>query len=150
MRCLLKLTFALLALIVWVIAMVPAMAARGWMQELEIRGELVGLKLAGIYPSNVTWSEFIAPDGSSDYEEEGIRRRGKWRVAGELFCFEYPVLIQGGCFRVVKHGPNCYELYTASIGGTVPAEVPSHESMSWNGRMWRETARSTCEDKNVS
>ena len=127
-----------------------AHALRGWMQAAEIRAELVGRKLAGVYPSGVEWTEEIAADGSSDYLERGERRRGKWAIAGELFCFEYKVLIQGGCFRVVKHGPNCYELYTASIGGTVPATPPPTESMAWNGRMWREGERSSCEDKIIS
>jgi hypothetical protein len=141
---------ALLALVTAVFATSAALAARGWMQEAEIRAELVGVKLAGIYPSTVTWSEFIAADGTSDYQEEGQRRPGQWKVAGELFCFEYQVTVQGGCFRFVKHGANCYELYTASIGGTVPAEPPSYDSMSWNGRAWRDAERSTCEDKNIS
>ena len=127
-----------------------AHAIRGWMQAPEMRVELVGGKLAGVYPSGVEWTEQIAADGSSDYLERGERRLGKWTIAGELFCFEYKVLIQGGCFRVVKHGPNCYELYTASIGGAVPPTPPSAESMSWNGRMWREGERSSCEDKNIS
>ena len=128
----------------------PASAARGWMQAAEMQADLVGVKLAGVYPTGVEWTEHIATDGSSDYLERGERRRGKWAIAGELFCFEYKVLIQGGCFRVVKHGPNCYELYTASIGGTVPATPPPTESMAWNGRMWREGERSSCEDKIIS
>ena len=127
-----------------------AHASRGWMQAPEMRADLVGVKLAGVYPSGVEWTEEIAVDGSSDYLERGERRRGRWTIAGELFCFEYKVLIQGGCFRVVKHGPNCYELYTASIGGAMPATPPSAESMSWNGRMWREGERSSCDDKIIS
>ena len=132
------------------VATTSADAIRGWMQAAQMQAELVGIKLAGVYPSGVEWTEEIATDGSSDYLERGERRRGTWAIAGELFCFEYKVLIQGGCFRVVKHGPNCYELYTASIGGTVPREPPPTESMSWNGRMWRETERASCEDKITS
>ena len=120
------------------------------MQDGDIRNELVGIKLAGIYPGGIDWTEYIGADGSTDYVERGEQRRGTWNVAGELFCFQYAVLMQGGCFRVVKHGPNCYELYTASIGGTVPSEPPSYDSMSWNGRMWRETEKSSCEDKITS
>ena len=139
--------WAVLALIAWV---PEAGAVRAWMQAPEMQAELVGVKLAGVYPSGVEWTEEIAADGSSDYLERGERRRGKWTIAGELFCFEYAVLIQGGCFRVVKHGPNCFELYTASIGGAVPRVPPPTESMSWNGRMWREAERSSCEDKITS
>jgi hypothetical protein len=144
----------LLAVSVYAFAIIAlahaAGAVRGWMQSAEMNAELVGVKLAGVYPSGVAWTEEIAADGSSDYLERGERRRGKWAISGELFCFEYTVLIQGGCFRVVKFGTNCYELYTASIGGAVPATPPPAESMAWNGRMWREQDRSSCEDKITS
>jgi hypothetical protein len=127
-----------------------AHALRAWLQEPEIRAELVGLKLVGIYPSGVAWNELIRPDGTTDYEERGERRPGRWTVSGELFCFVYARLSQGGCFRVVRHGANCYELYTVSIGGEVPAVPPPARNMSWNGRMWRDGERSTCEEKNIS
>jgi hypothetical protein len=132
------------------ISSAPALALRAWMQEAQIRSELIGLRLVGIYPSGVAWNELIRPDGTTDYEERGERRPGHWNVAGELFCFVYTRQSQGGCFRVVKHGANCYELYTASIGGQVPAEPPPARNMSWNGRMWRDGERSTCEEKNIS
>ena len=149
-RLVIAIAMAQIAMIAVTFLPQPASAARGWMQATEMQADLVGVKLAGVYPTGVEWTEHIATDGSSDYLERGERRRGKWAIAGELFCFEYKVLIQGGCFRVVKHGPNCYELYTASIGGAEPPTPPSAESMSWNGRMWREGERSSCEDKNIS
>ena len=112
--------------------------------------ELTGLTLAGIYPSNVAWSEVIDVNGASDYEEQGQRRRGRWSIAGELFCFEYAQPIHGGCFRVVKHSANCYELYTASIGGHMPMTPPPASSMSWNGRMWRDAQKTTCNEAPIS
>lgn len=120
------------------------------MQEPQIRTELTNIKVAGLYPSNSAWSEEIKPDGSTAYEEAADRRPGRWSIAGDLFCFEYSMPHQGGCFRVVKHSPNCYELYTASIGGQAPSPPPPASSMSWNGRMWRDGERSTCDDKNIS
>ena len=120
------------------------------MQEREIRAELIGIKLSGIYPTGMLWSEVIATDGTTAYEENGKRSAGKWQVAGELFCFAYELPMESGCFRVVKQSPNCYELYTASLGGHAPATPPPAANMAWNGRMWRETTRSTCEEKPIS
>lgn len=131
-------------------AAVPAAALRAWMQEGQIVKELTGRQLAGIYPGGVTWRELIHADGTSDYEERGEKRPGRWTVSGELFCFVYAVPTQGGCFRMVKHSINCYELYTASIGGAVPMPPPPDGTMSWNGRMWREAEPATCEEKQTS
>lgn len=139
------------AFVSWLsVASAPAGAVRAWMQEAQIRVELTGVQLSGIYPSNVTWREVIHPDGRSDYEEGNERRPGQWTVSGELFCFVYALPQQGGCFRIVKHSANCYELYTASIGGLAPSPPPPASLMSWNGRMWREASRNTCEEKIVS
>ena len=91
-----------------------------------------------------------ASNGTTDYEEGADRRPGRWNVAGELFCFIYAQPQQGGCFRIVKHSANCYELYTASIGGEPPAAPPPAASMSWNGRMWRDAMPPTCEEKPIS
>lgn len=123
---------------------------RPWMDEAQIRAELTNVQLAGIYPSKVEWREFIHADGRSDYEERGEKRPGRWTVAGELFCFVYVQPEQGGCFRMVKHSANCYELFTASLGGEKPAVAPPAASMSWNGRMWREAQPSTCDEKPIS
>ena len=95
-------------------------------------------------------TRLIKPDGTTDYEEGKERRPGRWNVAGELYCFVYALERQGGCFRIVRHSANCYELYTASIGGVAPSPPPPATAMSWNGRMWRETERGTCEEKPVS
>ncbi len=128
----------------------PAMAQRGWMQEREIRAELTHVMLSGLYPSNIAWVEQINPDGTTDYQEGKERRPGRWSVTGELYCFTYSQPHQGGCFRVVRHSANCYELYTVSIGGVAPSPPPPASAMSWNGRMWRETERATCEEKPIS
>ena len=127
-----------------------AHAQRGWMQEGEIRAELTRLKLSGLYPSNVAWAEDVRADGTTDYFEGAERRPGRWTVSGELYCFIYQLPHQGGCFRVVRHSANCYELYTASIGGETPATPPPASAMSWNGRMWREAEKATCEEKPIS
>ena len=64
---------------------VQAESSRSWMQEPQIRAELTNLKIAGLYPSNIAWSEQIKADGTTDYEEANERRPGTWSIAGELF-----------------------------------------------------------------
>jgi len=141
---------ALVVLALSVGASSPASAQRGWLQETEIRGQLTNVRLTGLYPSNIAWSEQINADGTTDYLEANERRPGRWTVVGELYCFVYAQPHQGGCFRIVRHSANCYELYTASIGGVAPSPPPPATAMSWNGRMWREAEPGTCEEKPIS
>ena len=132
------------------VAATAATAQRSWMQEADIRAQLTNVRLAGLYPSNTAWTELINPDGTTDYAEGSERRPGTWEVRGELYCFVYALPHQGGCFRIVRHSTNCYELYTASIGGMIPSPPPPAGAMSWNGRMWREAEPATCEEKQTS
>lgn len=147
MRC----AFVIVSAVAWLAAIAtPVMAQRAWLQEREIRAELTDVQLSGLYPSNVAWTELIRPDGTSDYTEGGEHRPGRWSISGELYCFLYSLPHQGGCFRVVRHSSNCYELYTASVGGVAPPTPPPASAMSWNGRMWRESERATCDEKPIS
>jgi hypothetical protein len=131
-------------------AAAPAEAQRRWMQEGEIRAEVTGVHLEGVYPSKVEWHEIVRPDGTTDYYEGSERRPGRWDVKGELFCFVYALPQHGGCFRVVRHSSNCYEIYTASLGGIPPVQPPPATAMAWNGRMWRKTEPYTCDEKPIS
>lgn len=134
-------------LLVFCLAAGPLPAADGvWMTEADIRRELVDQKLAGIYPSTVAWSEHIRADGTSDYEEAGIRSPGRWTVEGPLFCFMYDAPLAGGCFRMIKLGANCYELYVEREAYAFPSERP-REGIAWNGRMWRTAEKATCDEK---
>lgn len=138
--------FILRFLVVVLGAVAPAALAdeRIWMPEAAIRAELIGRKLTGIYPSRVPWSEEISADGTTDYVERGIRSVGRWTLKGPVFCFTYDVPLAGGCFRMIKLGSNCYELY---VEREVPLDrPPATDEVGWNGRMWRATERPTCED----
>lgn len=119
---------------------------RIWMTEAAIRAELIDRKLAGEYPSGVLWAEEIKGDGTSDYAEGGIRSRGRWTLSESLFCFRYDAPLAGGCFRMIKLGTNCYELYVER-DFAVPLPAPRGIGVAWNGRMWRTTEKATCEEK---
>ena len=117
-----------------------------WMTADGIRTEFSGKSLAGIYPSGVTWSEDIAGDGTTDYRENRIRRPGQWWLTAREFCFRYAPPGVGGCFRVVKMSPNCYEIYefSSEFGRR---DAPPRQKGAWNGRMWRTETPTTCEEK---
>lgn len=149
MRCSALPTLFVVAMLAFV-GSSPLYAERGWMQQGQIIDELTNVRLTGLYPTNVPWSEVINADGTTEYFEGSERRPGRWSVQGELYCFAYAMPHQGGCFRIVKHSPNCYELYTASIGNVSPMAPPPASAMAWNGRMWREAEPGTCGEKPMS
>ncbi len=115
-----------------------------WMQGEEIRSAFAGRPLAGIYPSERTWSEHVHADGTSDYVEGEKRWRGEWWVEAREFCFSYPPPGLGGCFRVTRISPNCFELYEVG-SGQGQAEEPPNLANQWNGRMWHADRPTTCE-----
>jgi hypothetical protein len=121
---------------------------RNAMGRDEIVAAFVDQQLSGVYPSGIPWSELIRSDGTSDYREGGNRREGLWWMRGDDFCFRYNIPFSGGCFRVVRIGTNCYELYAVNPG-EVPAPGPQ-VGASWNGRMWRDDTAPTCEERPTS
>lgn len=129
----------------------PAIAGaaddRVWMSEAAIRAELTNRKLAGQYPNGIRWSEVIHTDGTTDYEEAGIRSRGRWTLSGSVFCFKYDTPLAGGCFRMIKVGSNCYELYVERNFLEPPPVSRDREQVAWNGRMWRAAEKDTCSNE---
>ncbi len=115
-----------------------------WMSGDEITATFKGEGLAGLYPSNRSWTETIRSDGTTDYREGGNHWQGTWWVRDREFCFSYPPPGMGGCFRVTRISANCYELYefTQPTGSD---ETPPYIADLWNGRMWRTSSPTTCE-----
>ncbi len=121
---------------------------RNAMSRDEVVAAFVDQQLSGVYPSGTPWSEMIRADGTSDYREGGNRREGRWWMRRDEFCFRYDLPLSGGCFRVVRVGTNCYELYAVNPGQeTVPGP---QTGANWNGRMWRDDAAPTCEERPTS
>lgn len=127
----------------------PGAPRAGWMSGAAIQTEFSGRRLSGIYPNTNPWSEQIHADGSTDYREGDRHWLGRWWVDNDAFCFVYPPPGVGGCFRVVRLGVNCYELYDFSRGaGAAPA--PPDLANLWNGRMWDTGRPATCDEKPTS
>jgi len=121
---------------------------RNAMSRDEIVAAFANRQLSGVYPSGLPWSELIRSDGTSDYREGKRRREGRWWMRAHNFCFSYPPPMSGGCFRVVRIGSNCYELYAVSPNGGAPPVLGAEEH--WNGRMWRDDVPPTCEEQPMS
>ena len=144
----------LVSMLVAVILFAASAAAQdasraGWMSDDAIRGEFTGHLLNGIYPSGSPWSEHLFGDGATDYREGAKRWRGQWWIESRAFCFAYPEPGTGGCFRVVRLGQNCYELYEATGLAGRGDDAPVGASL-WNGRMWRADRPATCDEKPTS
>lgn len=117
-----------------------------WMTGPEIREAFSGQSLAGLYPSERSWTELIRVDGTSDYREGANHWQGQWWIRDREFCFTYAPPGVGGCFRVTRISSNCYELYefASPLGGD---ETPPNIANLWNGRMWHADRPTTCENR---
>ena len=140
------------SLLALLLAVAPADAQErqrgGWMSSDAIRQEFSGRLLNGIYPNTNPWSEQIFADGTTDYREGPKHWLGKWWLEDRAFCFSYPPPGLGGCFRVVRLGTNCYELYETSGAGR-GEERPEGADL-WNGRMWVAEIPATCNEAPTS
>jgi hypothetical protein len=124
-------------------------ARGGWMPADAIRREFTGRLLNGIYPNASEWSEHLFANGTTDYREGTIRWAGRWWTEDRSFCFVYPPPGVGGCFRVVRLGSNCYELYeTGSAIGR--GDARPDDTDLWNGRMWLAERQATCDERPTS
>ena len=119
--------------------------APAWMSGDEIRAEFSRKHMAGIYPSRNLWTESIHGDGTTDYREGANHWRGRWWVEGRLFCFSYPPPGLGGCFQVVRHSANCFEIY--EYRSQPPDAGAPLGNNRWNGRMWHADKPTTCEEQ---
>lgn len=133
--------------------------ARGWMSEEAMRADFAGETLDGHYGNGTTWTETYFPDGRIDYKENQRMALGRWSFSAGAFCTFYdppfvPAFV-GGCWQVLKLGPNCYEFYTA--GARLPPQPGAQDDeddagarampLRWNARGWRTSQPSSCPEK---
>lgn len=145
-----RLTFGIATVVAATAIALGAAAAREdrtglvWLTADEIRSSFAGQALAGLYPSERSWTESIGTDGTTDYREGTKHWRGHWWIRDREFCFSYPPPGVGGCFRVTRISANCYELYEFE-GPAGADETPPDIANLWNGRMWHADRPTTCE-----
>ena len=130
-------------------ALAQARPRGGWMSEDAIRQEFTDRLLNGVYPNTNPWSEHMFANGTTDYREGDKHWSGQWWTEDRAFCFSYPPPGIGGCFRVVRLGTNCYELYETgdAIGRS---EGRPEDANLWNGRMWVADRPATCDEQPTS
>lgn len=119
---------------------VPALAAeRRHMSSSELLAVLPGMTITGHYADGVNFTESYLPGGKIDYSDDLNVDSGNWFERGGLFCTFY-LKGQGACFKVVRSGENCFEMYVAeSQDGT------REENPNWNSVGWDIAKPSTCD-----
>jgi len=86
----------------------------------QLRDQLGGHAVAGYYLADKKpFAEAYNPDGSIDYSDTDTSETGHWTVKAGTFCTDYDHM-NGGCWYVLKQGPNCYEFYDANPSGPAP------------------------------
>jgi hypothetical protein len=118
----------------------PALATeRHLMTGSELLATLPGMTMTGHYADGVKFTESYLAGGKIDYEDDLSIDTGNWFERDSLFCTFY-VKGLGACFKVVRTGENCFEMYVAeSQDGT------KEENQNWNSVGWDITRPSTCD-----
>jgi hypothetical protein len=140
-RAAMRLTVGLLAPAL--LALTPTLAEEAWMGEVDLRAALGGKHIAGHYRTGRAFTEAYNADGSLSYNDDDRHSDGHWSVLNGTFCTIYSDDPSGGCFRVKRHGDNCFEFYfvARTEEGTAKPDAPS-----WTARGWVESTKDTCAD----
>jgi hypothetical protein len=112
---------------------------RHLMTTSELLATLPGMTMTGHYADGVKFTESYLGSGKIDYRDDLSVDTGNWFERNGLFCTFY-VKGQGACFKVVRTGENCFEMYVAeSQDGT------KEENQNWNSVGWDIKKPSTCD-----
>jgi hypothetical protein len=129
------------------IAVAPVKRLPGdWLDETELKAAFAGITVDGEYPNKRSFHEIYHADGSVAYEDDGRTSGGHWSIKAGSFCTIYDDDPLGGCFRVQKAGPNCYEFYFIARTEENAEKDPS-DKPSWTARAWHADAPAACHDK---
>jgi hypothetical protein len=122
----------------------PAAEQAEWMGEAEIRAALAGAAIDGHYASGRTFTESYRADGRLTYREPARQSQGHWSVQSGAFCTIYEGDPTGGCYRVRRVGPNCFEFYFVARTEEQARQDP--RDPSWTARGWVNSQPATCRD----
>ncbi len=131
------------------LALSVAGPARGeampWLLDRDIESTLAGKTIEGRYADGKAFTESYLPDGRIEYLEGSKKIGGRWSVTAGTLCTIYDVDPTGGCYRVTRVGPNCFEFYFASRT-EIAAPGPQGSTPSWTARGSVSGERAACED----
>lgn len=122
----------------------PALALEAWMSEAEIVARFKGTSIDGHYASGKTFSEDYRPDGRLEYQERDRLSGGRWSVEAGAFCTIYDRDPTGGCYRIKRVSPNCFEFYFVARTEDQLRRGPNEPS--WTARGWVKSETATCAD----
>ena len=84
------------------------------MDGAELVQRFGGATIDGRYASGKAFTERYEPDGRLTYTEHSLTLGGHWSVTEGTLCTIYDGDASGGCYRVARVAPNCYEFYFVS------------------------------------
>jgi hypothetical protein len=118
----------------------PAFASeRHLMTTPELLATLPGMTMTGHYADGVKFTESYLGGGKIDYTDDLSIDTGNWFERNGLFCTFY-VKGLGACFKVVRTGENCFEMYVAES-----QDGAKQENQTWNSVGWDINKPSTCD-----
>lgn len=85
-----------------------------WLDGTELRNRFDDATLDGRYATGRPFTERYGRDGRVRYTERGVTLGGHWSITAGTLCTIYDGDDSGGCYRVVRVAPNCYEFYFVS------------------------------------
>jgi hypothetical protein len=136
-----KYIFAVLGGVVVLASPGHAQGSWTWMTDTEITTAFEGVTIKGEYSDLAPFTETYKKDGEADYYDARGQVSGQWSVVNNHFCTLYETM-NGGCFRAVQRGNNCYEFYSST---STPAETENPpDKGAWIARAWAQDQPSTC------
>lgn len=114
-----------------------------WMPEPALEKAFSGKTIEGHYSDGLEFRERYDSDGGLYYKDDKRVQYGRWSLQAGTFCTIYDLDPSGGCYRVHKVGPNCFEFYFTART-TKEARSGDGGKPSWTARAWRLDKASTC------
>lgn len=126
-------------------APVGALAIETWMTGDELEATFHGVTVVGHYLDGRGFRELYAADSHLEYFEGPVESKGHWSVISNTFCTIYRGDLSGGCYRVSRKGPNCFEFYF--VARTEDQVRRRREGRpGWTAQAWIQDKAQTCND----
>ncbi len=129
------------------LAVLPTKGLPGeWLTAEDLRTTFEGKTVDGEYPNKRSFRETYETGGAVAYEDDRRSSTGHWSIKAGSLCTIYDDDPAGGCFRVQKAGPNCYEFYFIARTEEGAEKAPS-DKPSWTARAWMAGKPASCSEK---